>query len=214
MDIRNKLYKNQGIHVIANIFTVEKGMTKVLLIKRKNEPYKDMWALVGGALYNNEDIEDGMNREIEEKTGIKDIELYFNNIFGHVNRSPIMRMVAASYIGVIPSNEIDNFKDNFKSSDCEWFPINNIPKLAYDHNDILLDALNKLKELVLNTDILKSLFPNDFTLPELQKTYEIILNEKLDRRNFRRKLLNMVEDTNKEIIFEGTKPAKLYRYKK
>ena len=162
MDIRNKLYKNQGIHIIANIFTVEKGMTKILLIKRKNEPYKDMWALVGGALYNNEDIEDGMNREIEEKTGIKDIELYFNNIFGKVDRSPIMRMVAASYIGVIPSNKIDGFKDNFKSSDCEWFPINNIPKLAYDHNEILNDALNKLKELVLNTDILKSLFPNNF----------------------------------------------------
>ena len=212
MDVRNKLYKGQGIHLISNIFTVEKGIIKVFLVKRKSDPYKDSWALIGGALYNNENLEDGMYREIEEKTGIKDIKLYFNNVFGKVDRSPIMRMVAVSYIGVIPSDEIVSLKDNLK--DTEWFPINDIPKLAYDHHEILMDALNKLKKLVLNTDILKSLFPNDFTLPELQKTYEIILNEKLDRRNFRRKILNMVEDTNKEIIFEGTKPAKLYRYKK
>ena len=66
MDVKNKLYKNQGIHVISTIFTVEKGNAKVLLIKRKNEPYKDMWALVGGALYNNEDVEEGMYREIKE----------------------------------------------------------------------------------------------------------------------------------------------------
>ena len=70
MDVKNKLYKNQGINVISTIFTVEKGNVKVLLIKRKNEPYKDMWALVGGALYNNEDVEEGMYREIKEKTGI------------------------------------------------------------------------------------------------------------------------------------------------
>ena len=71
----NPLYKNQGIHVICSIFTIDKGKTKVLLVKRKNEPYKDMWALVGGALYNDETLEDGLKREIKEKTGICDIRL-------------------------------------------------------------------------------------------------------------------------------------------
>ncbi len=67
MEVNNKLYKNQGIHVISTIFTVEKGVTKVLLIRRKNKPFMDKWALVGGALYNNESIEEGLKREIKEK---------------------------------------------------------------------------------------------------------------------------------------------------
>lgn len=210
MDVKNKLYKNQGIHVISTIFTVEKGNVKVLLIKRKNEPYKDMWALVGGALYNNEDVEEGMYREIKEKTGIEDVTLYFNNVFGKVDRSPIFRMVALNYIGVIPANKLNTLTNK----DAKWFLLNETPTLAYDHNEILCSAREKLKELVLNTSILKSLFPNYFTIPELQKTYEIILNKKLDRRNFRRKVLYMLTLTDKEKIFEGTKPAKLYKYKK
>ena len=209
MDVKNKLYKNQGIHVISTIFTVEKGNVKVLLIKRKNEPYKDMWALVGGALYNNEDVEEGMYREIKEKTGIEDVTLYFNNVFGKVDRSPIFRMVALNYIGVISANKLNTLTNK----DAKWFLLNETPTLAYDHNEILFSAREKLKELVLNTSILKSLFPNYFTIPELQKTYEIILNKKLDRRNFRRKVLYMLTLTDKEKIFEGTKPAKLYKYK-
>ena len=76
MQKKNPLYKNQGIHLISSIFTVDKGVVKVLLIRRNNEPYKDKWALVGGALYNNETVVDGMKREIKEKTGINDIILY------------------------------------------------------------------------------------------------------------------------------------------
>ena len=74
MEVNNPLYKNQGIHLISTIFTVEDGITKVLLIKRKNNPYKDYWALVGGALYNNEDLIDGLKRELKEKTGIENIK--------------------------------------------------------------------------------------------------------------------------------------------
>lgn len=215
MEINNPLYKNQGIHVIANIFTVEKGITKVLLIKRKNNPYKDMWALVGGALYNNEDIENGMQREIYEKTGIKNIDLYLSNVFGKINRSPIMRMLAISYVGIIDNAKVAILNETLKTSNYDWVPIDSIMKLAYDHNAILDDAKEKLKVLILNTNILKALFPSGFTMPEIQKAYESILNEKFDRRNFRRKLINtnLIEDTNKEVKFEGTKPAKLYQFK-
>lgn len=214
MEIKNPLYKNQGIHVISSIFTVEKGVTKVLLIRRKNEPYKDMWALVGGALYNNEDLEYGMKREIKEKTGIENINIYLSNVFGKVNRSKLMRMIAISYIGVIDSEKVSILKNTIKTSNADWFPINNIPPLAYDHNEILNDALEKLKIKIINTNILNSLFPNGFSIPEIQKTYESILNEKLDRRNFRRKLLSLdlILDTKKEVKFQGKKPAKLYKF--
>ena len=88
MEVKNKLYKNQGIHVITALFTVEQGITKVLLIKRKNEPFKGDWVLTGGALYNNEDVEAGAYRELEEKTGIKDVEIQQFRTFGKVHYSP------------------------------------------------------------------------------------------------------------------------------
>lgn len=216
MEKKNPLYLNQGIHVIASIFTVENGVTKVLLIKRKNEPFLNEWALVSGALYNNEDLEDGLKREIFEKTGIKDINLTLSNVFGKVNRSQIMRMVAISFIGVIDSTKVAYLKKTNKTIDADWFPINDIPNLAYDHNDIVEDALEKLKLYITKDNILISLFPNGFSMPELQKTYESILNEKFDRRNFRRKILNLgiIENTEEERKFEGKKPAKIYRFKK
>lgn len=215
MEVNNTLYKNQGIHVISTIFTVEKGITKVLLIKRKNEPFNNMWALVGGALYNNEVIEDGAKREIKEKTGIENIELSLCNIFSELDRSPLMRMVAISYLGVLDNTKVKILNKTLKTSDSDWVDVSRIPKLAYDHNKILEDALEKFKVLIVNSDILKSLFPNGFTIPEINKTYESILGYTLDRRNFRRKLLslNLIVDTNKTVKFEGNKPAKLYKFK-
>lgn len=216
MEVNNPKYKKQGVHVVSCIFTVEKGVVRVLLIKRKNEPYKDMWGLVGGALYNDEDLEDGLKREVFEKTGIEDIELKLCNVFGRVDRSPVMRMVGISYLGVLDSNRVRILKDTMKTSDADWVEIDKIPSLAYDHNEILTDALEKLKVEILRSDILKSLFPDGFTFPEIQKTYESILKRTFDRRNFRKKLLSLdlIEDTQKEVTFEGRKPAKLYRFKK
>jgi len=216
LEVNNPKYKKQGVHVVSCIFTVEKGSVRVLLIKRKNEPYKDMWGLVGGALYNDEDLEDGLKREVFEKTGIQDIELKLCNVFGRVDRSPVMRMVGISYLGVLDSNRVRVLKDTMKTSDADWVEIDKIPSLAYDHNEVLNDALEKLKVEILRSDILKSLFPDGFTFPEIQKAYESILKRTFDRRNFRKKLLSLdlIEDTQKEVTFEGRKPAKLYRFKK
>lgn len=215
MQINNPLYKNQGIHLISTIFTVEKGITKVLLIKRSNEPFKDYWALPGGALYNNENINDGLKRELREKTGIENIKLDMVNVYGKLDRSPVMRMVAISWMGVIDSNRVSILKETLKTSNADWFNINDIPVLAYDHNEILNDSIDKLKSKIFETDILKNLFNEEFTLPELQKVYETILNKSFDRRNFRKKLINdgVIIDTNKVINFEGKKPAKLYKFK-
>lgn len=212
----NTLYKNQGIHVITAIFTVEQGVTKVLLVKRKNEPYKGDWILTGGALYNNEDLETGAKREIFEKSGIENIEIEQFKAFGKVDRSPVMRMVAVAYIGVIDSSRVKVIRETINTSNADWFPIDKIPGLGFDHEEILEEALKFLQSKIVSTDILKVLFPHEFTLPEIQKTYEAILNKKFDRRNFRKKLLNLdlIEDTKKTGKFEGKKPAKLYKFKK
>ena len=212
----NSLYKNQGIHVITAIFTVEQGVTKVLLVKRKNEPYKGDWILTGGALYNNEDLETGAKREIFEKTGISDIEIEQFKTFGKVDRCPMMRMIAVAYIGVIDSSRVKVLRETINTSNADWFPIDKIPGLGFDHEEIVKEALLFLQSKIVNTDILKALFPNEFTIPEIQKAYEAIFNKKFDRRNFRKKLLslNLIEDTNRTGRFEGKKPAKLYKFKK
>jgi len=212
----NSLYKNQGIHVITAIFTVEQGVTKVLLVKRKNEPYKGDWILTGGALYNNEDLETGARREIFEKTGIENIEIEQFKAFGKVDRAPMMRMVAIGYIGVIDSTRVKVLRETINTSNADWFPIDKIPGLGFDHEEILQEALVYLQSKIISTDILKVLFPNEFTIPEIQKTYEAILNKKFDRRNFRKKLLNLnlIEDTKRTGKFEGKKPAKLYKFRK
>ncbi len=215
MDTRNKLYKGQGIHVITALFTVEQGITKVLLIKRKNEPFLGDWVLTGGALYNNEDLEAGALREIEEKTGITEVKIKQFKTFGKVNRSPVMRMVAVGFIGILDSKRVNILRETKNTSNADWFPIDKIPPLGYDHEEILHEAILELRKQIVKTNILKSLFPDGVTLPELQKTYEAILDEKFDRRNFRKKILNLdlIEDTNRSDKFEGNKPAKVYRFK-
>ena len=215
MDVRNKLYKNQGIHVITALFTIEQGIIKVLLIKRKNEPFLGDWVLTGGALFNNEDLETGALRELEEKTGITGVEIKQFKAFGKVDRSPVMRMVAVGFIGIIDSKRVNLLRETKNTSNADWFPIDKIPPLGFDHEEILHDALLELRKQIVKSNILKSLFPDGVTMPELQKTYEAILDKKFDRRNFRKKILNLdlIEDTNKSDKFEGNKPAKVYKFK-
>jgi len=216
MDVKNKLYKNQGIHVITALFTVEQGVTKVLLIKRKNEPFLGDWVLTGGALYNNEDLIDGALRELKEKTGITGVEIKQFKAFGKVDRSPVMRMVAVGFIGIIDSKRVNVLRETKNTSNADWFPIDKIPPLGFDHEEILHEALLELRKQIIKSNILKSLFPDGVTMPELQKTYEAILNKKFDRRNFRKKMLSLdlIEDTNTSDKFEGNKPAKVYQFKK
>lgn len=216
MNIKNKKYKNQGIHVITSIFTVEQGITKVLLIKRKHEPFLGDWVLTGGALYNDENLESGAKREIFEKTGIKEIDIHQFQTFGKVNRTPNIRMVAVSYIGIIDSKTVKVLRETEGTSNADWFPIDKIPPLGFDHEEILNEALKELQRQIVKTDILKSLFPEGVTMPELQKVYEAILNKKFDRRNFRKKIINLdlIEDTNTSETFQGNRPAKIYKFKK
>lgn len=216
MNKENPLYKNQGIHVITALFTVEEGKFKVLLIKRKNEPFKDKWILVGGACYNNEDTESAMKREMLEKTGLKNINFEFFKVFSKPDRSPLMRMIAIAYIGVIDCKKVKLLKETTKTKDADWFLIDRIPELGYDHSEILKQAIEFLKVKIFNSQILKNLFPKKFTLPQLYGAYKSILNRDIDRRNFRKKLISdgIIQDTGEILNQEGKKSAKLYSFGK
>lgn len=214
MELKNPLYKNMGAHVLSTIFTIEKGEIKVLLIKRTNEPFQGKWALPGGAMYNNEQILDAAQRELQEKTNLTGIDLTFAGVEDTVARSPLQRMFAFIFVGLVDIEKVEILKETTKTSDADWFKISDVPSLAYDHNKILECSLNKLKEMIVSSNILKKLYPNGFTIPEIHKVYESILNIEIDRRNFRKKLLSqkIIVDTNETINFEGKKPAKKYKF--
>ncbi len=215
MRVNNKLYEKQGIHVISAIFTVDNGVTKVLLIKRSNEPYKDMWALLGGSLYNNERLEDGVRREIYEKSGITDCDIYQFKCFDELgDKNNEYRMIVVSYLGIL-NNKTNINSINKNTLDAKWFDIDNIPKLAFKHDIILEEALEKLKSLIVQSDILKSILKDEFTMPELQNIFESIFKKKFDRRNFRKKILSLdiIDDLNKSISINGNRPSKLYKFK-
>ncbi len=126
-----------------------------------------------------------------------------------------MRMVAVGFVGIIDSKRVNLLRETKNTSNADWFPINKIPPLGYDHEEILHDALIELRKQIVKSNMLKSLFPDGVTMPELQKTYEAILDKKFDRRNFRKKILslNLIDDTDTVDRFEGNKPAKVYQFK-
>ena len=214
MEVNNKLYKNIGVHVITTLFTVDKGVVKVLLVRRTNEPYRGYWALPSGALYNNELLCDGCARELKEKTGLVGIDLEFASYFDRVDRSSLMRMIGISFMGVINTDGICLQQETLKTSSADFFDISSVPLLAYDHNNVIDKSIEILRSRILDSNILKGLLPREFTLPELQSVYECLLGNSIDRRNFRKKLINegIIEDLNKTIVFKGKRPAKLYRF--
>lgn len=216
MNYSNPRYQNQGIHVLATIFTVENGVFKVLLINRKNEPYKNMWSLVGGAVYCDERVEDALRREVKEKTGIENISFRHFGIYSRPDRAPKFRMLGLGYIAVVDHQEVTFLRETTQTNNAEWFDIKKLPPLAFDHEEIVLGAIAFLKANINDGEILKELFPQYFTLPELHKAYECILDRKLDRRNFRKKLLKdgIIEDTGLMSRTQKVKSSKLYQFAK
>jgi len=178
------------------------------------DPYKGYWMLPGSILRSDELIEDNVNRVIYDRVGIKDLAVTQHHLFNKLDRMGKTRLIAINYIGLVDSRTLV-LKREVRDYESEWFSINQIPKASFDHNEIINDAIVELKDLLVNSNTLKSLYPSDFTLPEIQSIYEQILNTKLDRRNFRKKFikLDLIEDTGYMNDSLNGRPAKLYRFK-
>lgn len=208
-------YENNLIETLVSVFTVENGSLKVLLIRKKIEPYKGYWIIPGNILYNDETLKDNVMTVLDEKLGLPKIMVEQCHVFSDLNRYPKKRVLAVSYLGLIDSLSIKLKMQERLDYEKEWFAVNELPKLGYDHEKILKETIYKAKKTLLDNDVLTYLFPSDFTLPELQKVYEQILDKKLDRRNFRKKVLNMnlIEDTGDKNMPSNGRPARLYRFK-
>jgi 8-oxo-dGTP diphosphatase len=207
-------YKNQGIHVDIALFTVQDGVVKTLLVKRTNEQFIGEWIIPGGCVTNDESIDAAARRELLEKTGIKKIYMEQFHAFGEPGRDPRKRMVSIAYLALIDADKVSVLTKTKKTEDAIWADITRLPKLGFDHRDILKAAVAQLRRKLLNSNLAAQVMPKEFTLPELQKVYEILMDTKLDRRNFRRKFLslNLIQQTGEKIVGGAHRPANVYAF--
>jgi 8-oxo-dGTP diphosphatase len=176
------------VAVDAVLFTIAEKTLKTLLVKIKKGPFQGRWAFPGGLVQKGEPLDEAARRELYEKTGVHDLYLEQLYTFGDAHRDPAAHTVAVAYFALVPPLS-HALQSGEKYADIGWFPLQTLPELAYDHNAIANYALQRLRAKLGYTNIVYSLLPHEFTLAELQEIYEVILHQKLDRRNFRRKIL-------------------------
>ena len=196
------------------IFTIKNNSLKALLVKRDVEPFKNKWALPGGFVRIEESLEDSAKRELFEETGVKNVYLEQLYSFGNPKRDPRGRVITISYFALINSEKV-KLKASTDVSEAKWFSVSKIPSLAFDHKDILDYAIKRIKWKFEYTIIIFSLLSKKFSLGELQKIYEIVFEKKVDKRNFRKKILSL-NILKKESIKKDAphRPPQLYSLKK
>lgn len=206
-------YEKPAVTVDTIIFTIREESLQVLLVKRNVEPFKGGWAIPGGFVKINESLDNAAKRELLEETGVENIYLEQLYSFGKVNRDPRGRVITISYIALVNSDKID-LKASTDVLEAKWFKVNDLPKLSFDHKEILSYALQRLKWKFEYTSIGFSLLDKKFKVSELLKLYEIVFGREFDKRNFSKKLHSL--KILKEVGLEkdvSHRPSKLYSLK-
>ena len=207
-------YPHPAVTTDIVIFTIRQDELKILLIKRALQPHKGEWALPGGFIMLEESLEEGARRELEEETGVKDVYLEQLYTFGQPDRDPRERVITVAFYALIPSDEIE-ITAATDAEGVSWFGMKEVPELAFDHENILTMANERLTAKLTYSTIAFQFMPTQFTLSELQHVYEVILRAPLDKRNFRKRILslNLIKDIGKERKTGAHRPAKLFRAK-
>jgi 8-oxo-dGTP diphosphatase len=185
-------YPRPSVTVDAVVFGFDDQDLKVLLIQRALEPFLGKWALPGGFVQMDESLEAAVRRELQEETGLANIYLEQLYTFGQPARDPRGRVISIAYYGLVKlaDHQVLAATD---ASNAAWFPVTEVPPLAFDHDQILDIAHKRLQSKVRYQPIGFALLPQRFTLSQLQHLYETILERPLDKRNFRKKILSMAE---------------------
>jgi len=206
-------YPRPSVTVDVIIFTLRDNDLQALLVKRGHPPFEGMWAIPGGFVGIDESLEEAALRELEEETGVRDVYLEQLYTFGNPGRDPRGRVITVAYFALVPADAVQ-LRSGDDAAETRWWSVYDLPPLAFDHADILAYALKRLRYKLEYTAVGFELLPEVFTLSELQAAYEIILGEKLDKRNFRRKIISagVIEETGEYRVGEG-RPAKLYRFR-
>ena len=211
-----KLNQNIKIAVDAIVFGYANNTLNVLLIKQKFGILKNQWALVGGFVKDNETLHAAVNRELQEETGIQVNYLEQLYTFGDsISRDPRFRVVSVAYVALVNSSTLV-LKADTDAEDARWFPIKEVPKLAFDHDEILQKALQRLQNKLIYQPIGFDLLAKEFLFSELENLYCTILEKEIDRRNFRKKILSfgIIEETANFSPQKTGRPAKLFKFNK
>ena len=197
------------------IFGFEAGELKILLIERNQEPFKEWLALPGYIVEQDETIDDAAERILYELTGLRDLHMQQFHTFGEVNRHPQGRVITVAYYALIRINGQKELRPVTQyARKAFWHPVNELPKLAFDHSEIFETGFNKIRRRLNYQPIAFELLPEKFTLTQLQSLYEAVLNKKLDKRNFRKKMLSYgflkeLDEKQKGVSYRA---AKLYKF--
>lgn len=206
-------YPHPAVTTDCVIFGFDGNDIKVLLIERGIEPYKGKWAFPGGFLNMDETAAEGALRELKEETGLENAYIEQFNTYSEPDRDPRERVITIAHYALVRIQEVKGGDDAAKA---QWFPIDEVPQLAFDHDKILRDAMRKLRERIHFEPIGFELLPEKFTMKDLQILYESILDVKFDRRNFAKKmmhyeLLNQLDETVRPT---AKRDALLYSFNK
>ncbi len=198
-------YEHPAVTTDCVIFTYEDWKLKVLLVKRGGEPYKGEWALPGGFLRSDETAKEGALRELREETGLEAAAIGELGVFSDPGRDPRERVITIAFYALVKPSEVQGGDD---ADEAAWFPIDELPQLAFDHADIIHVALERIKRDIHFEPIGFDLLDEEFTIPDLQRLYEIILGVKFDRRNFQRKILSsgILEEAEEPVEFSRAEP--------
>lgn len=207
--------KTHEITTDVVIFTIKHNKLQVLLVKRANEPFKGRWAIPGGFIRLSENLDNAALRILKEKTNVDNIYLEQLYTFGDPLRYPSSRVITCAYFALIRSDDIKLSSDNSQGiTEVQWHEVYNLPTLAFDHKEIIEYSIKRMRERLEFCPIAFQLLPEKFTLTELQKSYELILDMKLDKRNFRKKVLtgDVLKELNEYTKLGSKRPAKLYSF--
>jgi 8-oxo-dGTP diphosphatase len=204
-----------AVVVLTVIFTVKDNDLKALLVKRKRAPFEGFWALPNGFLPMDVSLDDTAKNVLMHETGVKDVYLEQLYTFGDPKRHPVTRVIGVTYFALVNSDHIEPHASG-DVSDAKWISVSDLPKLAFDHKKIIEHAVHRLQAKLEYSTVAFSLLPKKFTLTQLQKVYEVIMNKTFDKRNFRKKILslNIVEETKETTANVSHRPAKLYSFKR
>ena len=208
-------YPRPALTVDCVVFGLDENGLQLLLIQRDGPPYEGSWALPGGFVHVGEALDAAARRELEEETGLSSVYLEQLYTFGDPSRDPREHVVSVAWYA------LTNIRDHrvraaTDARDAAWFSVNDLPKLAFDHQAILESAIERLRGKVRYRPIGFELLPKHFTLGQLQHLYETVLSTDLDKRNFRKKVLSgeFLVPTGKMEQRVARRPAQLYRFDK
>lgn len=198
------------------VFTVKDDRLKIVLVRRSEHPFKDMLSLPGVFVGINETLDEAAARGAREEAGLADI--YFEQLYtwGDIDRDPRMRIISVSYLSLTPAEKL-TLSAGSRTSSAELYDVEELlssdEELAFDHRRIIEYGRERIRNKTEYSRIAFEFLPKEFTLPQLQRVYEILLGKPLYKANFRRRVATLIEETERMTSGDAHRPSRIYREK-